>query len=72
MEIFIETVEVAKWIPILALVYILFLQGLLLYIVYLRHREHSQMIVKPDAGDTPQDYKNNNNPIEQRSRGKNA
>ncbi len=57
MTFFSETVEVAKWIPALALLYILFLQAFLLYVVHLRHRERSQVIVKPDTGNTPRDSK---------------
>jgi CHASE1-domain containing sensor protein len=49
MNILTETVEVAKWIPMLALGYMLFLKGLLFYIVHLRHNEHSQAKINPDA-----------------------
>jgi hypothetical protein len=58
MDFLTETTEVARWIPIVALVYILFLQGVLLYIVWLRHRERSQTVIKPDTNDTPNDDEN--------------
>ena len=70
MTIFNSTVEVARWIPILALVYILFLQGLLIYIVHLRYRERLQMIVEPNTGNTPRDNKDKKKPVEQRTGGK--
>jgi len=72
MTIFNSTVEVVMWVPILALVYILFLQGLLVYVVRLRSRERSQISVKPNTGDTPQDNKDNNKPVEQRTGDKRA
>lgn len=68
-----ETVEVAKWIPILALVYILFLQGLLLYVVRLCYRERlRQMAIKPNTANAPKNDKHDENVIKCRTRNESA
>lgn len=61
MGILTETVEVAKWIPILALAYIFFLKGFLIYVVYLRYREHLEMTTKPDTSNPPANDKKDYN-----------
>ncbi len=38
MRMLTDTVEVAKWIPVVALIDILFLQGVLVYIVWSRRK----------------------------------